>query len=77
MQTVEHNMTNLFAQLGLPNDRESIAEFIESHRPLPQNMPLADAPFWNPAQSAFLREEIQEDADWAPIIDTLNADLHA
>ncbi|WP_078118394.1 DUF2789 domain-containing protein [Thiosocius teredinicola] len=77
METINHDMTNLFAQLGLPSDRASIAEFIEAHGPLPQSMPLADAPFWNPAQAAFLREELREDADWAPVIDNLNANLHA
>ena len=33
---------------------------------------LADAFFWTPAQAAFLREKIQEDADWAEIVDQLN-----
>jgi len=76
MEQPIHSMSNLFAQLGLPNDKASIARFIETHRPLPESTRLSEAPFWNPAQAAFLREEIQDDADWAPIIDELNADLH-
>ena len=76
MDTIEHDMHNLFAQLGLPDDQASIAQFIQTHRPLPDDMPLAEAPFWTPAQSAFLREELLEDADWGPVIDTLNAELH-
>ncbi len=76
MEAPIHNMNNLFAQLGLPSDAESIARFIETHRPLPDGLCLSEAPFWSPAQAAFLREEMQEDADWAPIIDELNADLH-
>ncbi len=76
MEQPIHSMSNLFAQLGLPSDRASIDRFIASHRPLPESMRLSEAPFWNTAQASFLREEIQEDADWAPVIDELNADLH-
>ena len=39
-------MSNLFAQLGLPADGLSINRFIEQHGPLPENVLLADAPFW-------------------------------
>lgn len=76
METPLHSMRNLFAQLGLPSDQASIDEFIASHSPLPENMKLADAPFWTPSQAAFLREEILEDADWAEVVDQLNASLH-
>ncbi|MGL1832882.1 DUF2789 domain-containing protein [Rhodocyclaceae bacterium SMB388] len=76
METPLHSMRNLFAQLGLPSDQASIDEFIASHSPLPENMKLADAPFWTPSQAAFLRDEILEDADWAEVVDQLNASLH-
>lgn len=76
METPLHSMRNLFAQLGLPSDQASIDEFIARHSPLPENMKLADAPFWTPSQATFLREEILEDADWAEIVDQLNASLH-
>lgn len=76
METPLHSMRNLFAQLGLASDQASIDEFIARHSPLPENMKLADAPFWTPSQAAFLREEILEDADWAEIVDQLNASLH-
>lgn len=76
METPLHSMRNLFAQLGLPSDQASIDEFIACHSPLPENMKLADAPFWTPSQATFLREEILEDADWAEIVDQLNASLH-
>lgn len=76
MEAPIHSMSNLFAQLGLPSDAVSISGFIERHRPLPKAMRLADAPFWTPSQAAFLREEIQEDADWAEVVDELNAILH-
>ncbi len=72
-----HNLNSLFAQLGLPNDDESIYRFIEEHKPLPPNVALADAPWWLPAQAEFLREEIIEDADWAIVIDELSELLRA
>lgn len=76
MEKPVHDMSNLFAQLGLPSDNRSIIQFIETHRPLPDAMPLSEAPFWTHAQSSFLREEILEDADWAMVIDELNTELH-
>ncbi len=53
-----------------------MAAFITQHRPLPNGMALADAPFWNAAQAQFLREQIAQDADWAEKVDSLNAALH-
>lgn len=75
MQTHQHNMSNLFAQLGLPSDEAEIEKFIASHRPLDNGIALYRAPFWSAAQRAFLKEEIIEDADWATIIDELNGRL--
>ncbi|ATE61129.1 DUF2789 domain-containing protein [Thauera sinica] len=71
MEKATHELSELFGQLGLPDDAESIQRFIASHRPLPPGVPLADAPFWSPSQAQFLREEIDDDADWAELIDTL------
>ena len=75
MDTTEHSLATLFAQLGLPSDAESIDAFIDSHRPLPDAVRVADAPFWNAAQSAFLREAIVDDADWAELVGVLDARL--
>jgi hypothetical protein len=71
-----HTMNNLFAQLGLPSDPDSVEAFIAAHRPLGDGVALYRAPFWSPSQRAFLKEEIIEDADWAGVIDELNARLH-
>lgn len=71
-----HTMNSLFDQLGLPSDNASIVNFITEHRPLPDTMRLSEAPFWSKSQAMFLREELQEDADWAMVIDELNAELH-
>ena len=76
MEGSAHSLENLFAQLGLPTDEAEIARFIESHRPIPEDMSLPDAPFWTPSQAGFLREEILGDADWAAVIDELNVKLH-
>lgn len=75
METPMHSMNNLFAQLGLASDQAFIAHFIATH-PLETSVALCDAPFWTPSQAAFLREEILKDADWAEVIDALNAALH-
>jgi hypothetical protein len=76
MDAPVHSTAQLFAQLGLPADPASIYRFIDQHRPLPDCVKLSEAPFWTPSQAAFLREGLQADADWAPIIDALNAALH-
>ncbi|TDP71767.1 DUF2789 domain-containing protein [Roseateles toxinivorans] len=76
MDSSFHPFSDLFAQLGLPSDNESIRAFIDSHRPLPGNIKLADAAFWTPAQSALLKEQLKDDADWAEVIDQLNLALH-
>ena len=77
MEPLTHNMSNLFAQLGLPNDPAAIKQFISTHSNLDHHILIAEAPFWTAAQAAFLKEEILMDADWVSVIDELNAALHA
>ena len=50
-------------------------DFIATHRPLDAGIALYRAAFWCPAQRAFLKEEIIEDADWSGVIDELNGRL--
>lgn len=76
MELSNHALKDLFDQLGLPSDHGDIERFIEMHRPLPQEMRLADAPFWTPSQAQFLNEEFHDDADWVPLVDQLNVLLH-
>lgn len=76
MEASLHTINNLFAQLGLPNSDAEIETFIQTHSHLAGYISLAEAPYWTPAQAAFLREEILKDADWAEVIDQLNARLH-
>ncbi|MGQ2966359.1 DUF2789 domain-containing protein [Methylophilus sp.] len=76
MEATLHTLNNLFAQLGLPSSDAEIDTFIQTHNHLAGYISLADATYWTPAQAAFLREEILKDADWAEVIDQLNARLH-
>ncbi len=71
MDTSIHTMQTLFFQLGLASSEEQIRVFIETHRPLPRNIALSEADFWNKAQAAFLAEAIEEDSDWCTLVDEL------
>jgi hypothetical protein len=73
MDTSKHTLTALFEQLGMPSDQASIDGFIDRHSPLPAEIALQDAPFWSDSQSHFLEEGLEDDSDWAEIIDELDA----
>ncbi|WP_404367647.1 DUF2789 domain-containing protein [Marinobacter sp.] len=75
MDTSIHTMPRLFEQLGLPSSDDDIQKFIADHGPLAPEVKLHDAPFWNDSQSRFLKEGIEENADWAEVIDDLDAQL--
>ena len=77
MESQTHTLANLFAQLGLPSEPGAIEAFITLHTPLPDAVPLAEAAFWTPAQAAFLKAEIAEDADWSAVVDSLNLQLRS
>jgi hypothetical protein len=68
-----HGLSDLFAQLGLPNDGPSIGNFIRTHRALAHNLTLAEAPWWTPGQVSFIQEAIAEDSNWAIVVDKLDA----
>jgi len=72
MEPPTHNLTSLFKQLGLENTNEAINDFISKNRPVPSNLALHEAKFWNESQAYFLEEAIEQDADWAEIVDELN-----
>lgn len=75
MEHPDHPFTELFEQLGLASDPESIKRFIERNGPISEEIALPDASCWNEGQAEFLREAIEEDADWAEVVDHLNASL--
>ena len=75
MELTTPTLATLFEQLGLDSDDASIDAFAEKNQ-LPDNVKLIDADFWTPQQARFLKEELREDAEWAPIVDELNVLLH-
>jgi hypothetical protein len=75
MEPPVHRFVDLFRQLGLADRPADIDAFLMQHRPLRATTPLADAPFWSPVQSQFLREGIANNADWAQMVDTLDVRL--
>ena len=72
MDTSIHTMQTLFSQLGLESGEEQINAFIEKHRPLPPNIALPEADFWNETQTTFLAEAVAEDSDWCELVDELD-----
>lgn len=70
MNTRPNDLPALFDQLGLPSDMASINSFIASHE-LPPGTSLVNATFWTPAQARFLKEALEEDADWAEVADEI------
>ncbi|MDY6984261.1 MAG: DUF2789 domain-containing protein [Pseudomonadota bacterium] len=75
MDQSTHSFSELFRQLGLPSDKAYIEQFILDHRPLEPEMKLSEAPFWTDGQRDFLKKALLDDADWAPLVDQLNAEL--
>lgn len=75
MEPPMHTMTTLFEQLGLESSNEAIAEFVQQHGPIPPGVRLSDLEIWTPSQATFLRRMIEEDADWAEIVDQMSAML--
>ncbi|MEG1040990.1 MAG: DUF2789 domain-containing protein [Pseudomonas sp.] len=75
MEAPNHKFSELFKQLGLPDDPVGIDQFITSHSPLKGEIKLVDAPFWNDAQRTFLKDSIDQDSDWAVMFDQLNEAL--
>jgi hypothetical protein len=77
---VEHYHTelkDLFEQLGLAADDVSFLDFINKNQGLAANIKLHDASFWTDQQREFLRSALQEDGEWAELIDQLDALLRA
>jgi hypothetical protein len=73
MDTSRHTLSTLFEQLGLPSEASNVEHFIAEHRPLPPDIALAHARFWNQAQKDFLIEALDADSDWAEQVDTLDS----
>ncbi|WP_342619397.1 DUF2789 family protein [Rhodoferax sp. GW822-FHT02A01] len=76
MELLAPTMPCLFAQLGEANDAVAIARFIERNGTLWGGTHMYEASCWSRSQAAFLRDAIAQDANWAPIVDELNALFH-
>ncbi len=74
MDMPPHNITTLFQQLGLPSDDSEIDSFCDQHN-LDRGTRLVDAEFWTVSQAAFLAESLEDDSDWAEIVDQLDVRL--
>lgn len=77
MEMHNHPLSSLFEQLGLDSSPQAIQHFIDENRPLPGTVELEQADFWNAAQASFLKKAKEDDADWAEIVDRLNAMLRS
>lgn len=75
MELHQHRITELFEQLGLGSSASEIEHFIASHRHQRDTTPLHKASFWTEAQASFLRQAIEDDADWAELVDQLDVML--
>ncbi len=75
MEQPVHDLDALFDQLGLEHSDQAIDDFVSQHRPLPAGVRLHEADFWNDSQAAFLQEAVEEDADWAAVVNGLDAML--
>jgi len=75
LENMNHTFTELFKQLGLPNDAISIDAFLKLRNPLAADKRVEDAPFWSLSQRHFLKEQLTCDGDWAELIDRLSVAL--
>lgn len=69
-----HTMTELFDQLGLASDDNSIQQFVRKQKPN-NYQSLLEMDCWTDAQKAFIEEALGDDADWCELIDQLDARL--
>ena len=73
MHTPAYTLNTLFAQMGLEDGDDCIDNFIRTHGPISDEMPLYRAPCWNESQSRLLEEAVAADSDWAEVVDQLDA----
>lgn len=74
MYTEEHNIKSLFEQLGLGSSDAQIKQFLHNHK-LSGTDTIENASFWNASQATFIHDAKQQDAEWALVVDELDAML--
>ncbi|UPW20763.1 DUF2789 domain-containing protein [Agarivorans sp. TSD2052] len=72
MESGIHSLSDLFQQLGLDPSINGIAQFVAEHAPIPADVLLHQASFWNANQAEFLAESVAQDADWSELVDQLD-----
>ncbi|WP_340677649.1 DUF2789 family protein [Paraglaciecola sp.] len=72
MEQYHTALSDLFAQLGLSSDQQSMSEFVQKNAGLPAEIKIENADIWTKQQGDFLRTALVEDAEWAELIDQLN-----
>ncbi|OEF27626.1 DUF2789 domain-containing protein [Vibrio rumoiensis] len=78
MELHNHSLATLFEQLGLASSQQEIESFIHRHsNELNRASELHQADFWNVGQATFLKEAKEDDANWAEVVDQLDALLRA
>lgn len=77
MEKPLHPLRDLFKQLGLDSSSTAIDDFLARHAPLADHVELEKASFWTPPQAQFLSESVRDDADWAAVVDQLDAMLRS
>ena len=70
-----HTVRDLFQQLGLDGSDRAIEKFIANNHLRPEDGELYRAIFWTPAQARFIKEAVEQDAEWAEPVDELDARL--
>jgi len=68
-------LSTLFEQLGLSGKTDDIEAFIKNNR-LSAGTKVYEAAYWTQSQAALLKEGLENNSDWALIIDELNVRLH-
>ncbi len=72
---LNYTFKDLFAQLGLPNSEPAIEQFIKQRAAFSFS-DFGHDPNWTPAQREFLHTALEEDANWARLIDQLSKRLY-
>ncbi|WGY47731.1 DUF2789 domain-containing protein [Vibrio sp. ABG19] len=75
MELHQHGMAELFEQLGLGSSPQEMRDFITQHKHQRDSAPLHEAGFWSASQAHFLKQAIEQDADWAELVDQLDVML--
>ena len=72
---METSIVTLFDQLGLDSTEQGIDKFIEKNGPLSGSVELHEAKFWNRCQSSFLKQVLDDDAEWVEVVNQLDVML--